>query len=72
MLPLELVPSMLPELLHSLECRATVALLTMSCCPALLAVRFINPTNPWLPLLSPAQLVEINTSFIKFGACHSV
>ena len=44
----------------------------MSCCPAPLAVRFINPTNPWLPLLSPAQLVEIHTSFIKFGACHSV
>lgn len=34
----------------------------------LLAVRHIAPTNPWLPLLTPHQLVEISSAFRKFGA----
>ena len=32
------------------------------------AVRHIAPTNPWLPLLTPHQLVEISSAFRKFGA----
>ena len=32
------------------------------------AVRHVAPTNPWLPLLTPHQLVEISSAFRKFGA----
>lgn len=30
------------------------------------AIRHIAPTNPWLPLLTPHQLVEISSAFRKF------
>jgi len=30
------------------------------------AIRHVNPTNPWLPLLTPHQLVEIASAFRRF------
>ena len=41
-----------------------------------LAVNHVSKDNPWLPLLTPHQLVEINGAFRKFGArqqpgCHN-
>jgi len=32
---------------------------------------YVNPQNPWLSLLSPSQLVEIHSSFKKFGVCET-
>lgn len=29
-------------------------------------INHLNPANPWLPLLTPSQLVEIHTAFKKF------
>lgn len=33
-----------------------------------LAVPRLNPENKWLPMMTPSQLVEIQTAFKKFGA----
>ena len=40
-------------------------------CPlglARIAVKHVSPENPWLPLLTPHQLVELDSAFRKFGA----
>lgn len=29
-------------------------------------IKHVSPSNPWLPLLTPHQMVEINTAFRKF------
>ena len=42
--------------------------LTAFFCLAPVAVRHVTPDNPWLPLLSAQQVVEIAGAFHKFGA----
>ena len=32
------------------------------------AVKHVSSENPWLPLITPHRLVEINSAFAKFGA----
>ena len=64
-----------PSCMHSCNRSALLlcyAVTTPTSTPAApLAVSHVNPNNPWLALLSPSQLVEIHSSFKKFGALRS-
>ena len=55
-----------PLLPSPAHCAVTGLTLASSCLLSC-AVRHVSPKNPWLPLLTPHQLVEINSAFKNFG-----
>ena len=48
------------------QCAVELTRVSRPAC-ALRAVRHLSPSNPWLPMHSPEQLVEISGAFNKFG-----